>query len=271
MDMHEGDRGISMVREALTERAGRGLVAVMAATLLAGAGSGARAQVGPLAPRWLAGTPTPPVETFTDGLARHHIAPAEKALLAALEEPDGEVRSLAAAQLAAMDDHPALPAITRALDNERDPQVQVNLAGAATWLGSQHGLDQLQLFCANTNMPSAARLDAARYVSNRELATCFPAIEQIERTEQDASVRLLAIQAAVDYRGQQDKAQSLAVAALADLDPAVRIAAADALRSLHATGAIGTLSAALQVEGDDTVREHLREAIRMLRLRDEAH
>jgi HEAT repeat protein len=211
------------------------------------------------------------VETFADGLARHHIALTETALVAALEDPDGEVRSLAAAELAAMDAHPALPAISRAIDNERDPQVLVNLAGAATWLGSRHGLDQLQLVCQNINMPALVRLDAARYVSHRELGTCFPAVEQIERTEQDASLRVLAIQSAALYRGQGDRAQALAVSALADLDPGVRIAAADALRSLHATAATGALNRALQVEGDDTAREHMREAIRVIGLPDTAH
>jgi HEAT repeat protein len=227
--------------------------------------------VAPLASKWLAGTPPPPVETFADGLARHHIATTESALIAALQDPDGEVRSLAAAELAAMDDHPALPAIARALDNERDPQVVVNLAGAATWLGSRHGLDQLQLVCQNTNMPSLVRLDAARYVSHRELATCFPAVEQIERTEQDASVRVLAIQSAALYRGQEDRAGALAISALTDVDPEVRIAAADALKLLHATGSTGALNRALQVEGDDTAREHMRETIRVLGLPAPAH
>jgi HEAT repeat protein len=206
------------------------------------------------------------VETFADALARHSIPLTETALIAALKDSDGEVRSLAAAELAAMDDHPALPAISRAVDDERDPQVLVNLAGAASWLGSRHSLDQLQQVCQNSNMPSGVRLDAARYVSHRQLPGCFSAIEQIERTEQDASVRVLAVQAAASYQGQEDRAEALDASALADLDPTVRIAAADALRALHAAGATGALRAALQAEGDDTVREHLREAIRVLTL-----
>jgi HEAT repeat protein len=224
------------------------------------------AQVAPLAPRWLAGTPPPAVDTFADALAQHHVEPTETALIAALKDPDGAVRSLAAAQLAAMDDHPALPAITRALNDERDPQVQVNLAGAATWLGSRTGLDQLQLICQDGNVPSVTRLDAARYVSHKELPTCFPAIEEIERTEQDPAVRVQAVAAAVNYRGQADKAETLAISALADLDPSVRIAAADALLSLHKPDAIGALNRALQVDADDTAREHIREAVRVLRL-----
>lgn len=46
--------------------------------------------------------------------------------------------------------------------------------------------------------------------------------------------------------------------------PVVRIAAADVLRWLRATGAIAALGKALQIEGDDTAREHLRESIRVL-------
>jgi len=257
---------MSAIGSCSVEAARRCFVLLLAGAVLVAAGTAGHAQVAPLAPKWLAGTPPPPVETFADSLTQHHITLAEPALIAALQDPDGEVRSLAAAELAAMDDHPALPAISRALDNERDPQVVVNLAGAATWLGSRHGLDQLEAVCQNTNMPSLVRLDSARYVSHRELATCYPAIEQIEKTEQDANVRVLAIQSAALYRGQEDKAGALAVSALADLDPAVRIAAADALRSLHAAGATGPLRNALQVEGDDTAREHERETIRVLGL-----
>jgi hypothetical protein len=46
----------------------------------------------------------------------------------------------------------------------------------------------------------------------------------------------------------------------------VRIAAADALLSLHKPDAIGALNRALQVDADDTAREHIREAVRVLRL-----
>jgi HEAT repeat protein len=261
------DREVNILLTRSSAGSARGLfLLLIAGALLTAASVSAPAQMAPLAPRWLAGTPPPPVETFADGLARHHIDLTETALIAALENPDGEVRSLAAAQLAAMDDHPALPAILRALAAERDPQVEVNLAGAATWLGSSHALDQLQLLCQDVNVPSTARLDAARYVSNKELPTCFPAIEQIERTEADPSIRVLAVVAAASYRGQSDRAQALAVSALADLDPTVRIAAADALRFLRATGAVAALARALEIDGDDTAREHLREAIRLLRL-----
>jgi HEAT repeat protein len=228
------------------------------------------AQVAPLAPKWLAGTPIPPVETFADGLARHHIELTEAALIAALQNPDGEVRSLAAAQLAATDDRPALKAILDALEVESDIQVQVNLAGAATWLDSQRALDRLQRLCQNLNVPSTVRLDAARYVSNKGLSTCYPIVEQIAQTDHDANIRVLAIMAAVSYRGQSEKAQSLAVSALSDSDPMVRIAAVEGLRFVHATGALGAMRHALEIDGDDTVREYMREAIRILSAPDKA-
>lgn len=244
----------------------RKLGIVASGALLIAASAGAAAQVAPLAPRWLAGTPPPPVETFAAGLERHHIALTEPALLAALQNPDGEVRSLAAAQLAAMDDHPALKFIVRAFQDERDPQVQVNLAGAATWLGSRLGTEQLETMCRDVNVPSIVRLDAARYVSNKRLATCFPAVREIARTDQDPGVRVQAVLAAGSYRGQADGARAIAARALTDVDPAVRIAAADTLRWLRATDEIGAIDRALRNEGDETAREHLRNAERVLRL-----
>jgi HEAT repeat protein len=226
----------------------------------------ASAQVAPLAPRWLAGNPTPLPETFADGLARHHIDITETSLLAALQDKDGEVRSLAAAQLAAADDHPALKFIIRAMESERNPQVQVNLAGASTWLGSQIGLKQLETMCADINVPSLARLDAARYVSNKDLPTCFASVRDIAHDEQDPAVRAQAVYMASRYRGHGDEAQGVAAYALNDVDPTVRITAADALLSLRATGTIGALESATQKEGDETVREHMRGALRTLKI-----
>jgi HEAT repeat protein len=226
----------------------------------------ATAQVAPLAPKWLAGTPPPPVETFADGLTRHDIPLTEPGLLAALKNPDPEIRSLAAAQLAASDDHPALKEIVRAFQDERDPQVQVNIAGAATWLGSNIAIDQLKVICKDVNQPSTARLDAARYISNKQLSDCFPAVREIALNDQDSTVRALAITTAVNYRSQSDGAQRIAIQALSDIDATVRITAVDALRSLRVTDAIPTLKNCLQGEGDETAREHLREAIRILQL-----
>jgi HEAT repeat protein len=224
------------------------------------------AQVAPLAPKWLAGTPPPPVETFADGLTRHNIPLTEPALLAALKDPDPEVRSLSAAQLAAADDHTALKFMITAFQDERDPQVQVNIAGAATWLGSNIAIEQLKTICRDINQPSTARLDAARYISNKQLSDCFPAVREIARNDQDATVRTLAITAAISYRGQSDGAEKIAVQALNDIDPTVRITAADSLRTLRATDAIPALQSSLQSEGDETAREHLRETLRVLQL-----
>ncbi len=150
--------------------------------------------------------------------------------------------------------------------NERDPQVQVNIAGAASWLGSQRGIAQLEQSCRDVNVPSLTRLDAARYVSNRQLATCFPAVRDIARNDQDESVRVQAIAAAASYWGQAEGAESVAARALNDIDPAVRIAAADALRKLRATNEMAALESAMQHESDETTREHLREAVRVLKL-----
>jgi HEAT repeat protein len=247
-------------------RTAQRLLQRIAPALLITASIAATAQVAPLAPKWLAGTPPPPVETFADGLTRRNIPLTEPDLLTALKNPDPEIRSLAAAQLAASDDHTALKYMITAFQDERDPQVQVNLAGAATWLGSNLAIDQLKVICRDVNQPSTARLDAARYISNKQLPDCFPAVREIVQNDQDATIRALAITTAVYYRGQSDGAKKIAVQALNDIDATVRITAADSLRSLHATDAIPALKNSLPGEGDETAREHLREAIRVLQL-----
>jgi HEAT repeat protein len=222
---------------------------------------GAAAQVAPLAPRWLAGTPPPSVETFSAGLERHHIPLTEQALFDALKNPDGEVRSLAAAQLVAMDDQSALRYIVSAFQDERDPQVQVNIAGAASWMGSHLAIEQLQTMCKDINTPPMTRLDAARYVSHKQLATCFPAVKGIAHYDQDPAVRVQAIFTALNYQGQSSGALEIALQGLKDPEPTVRTAAADALHSLHAVSATKALKDALQSETDQTARGHIREAL----------
>lgn len=258
-------RNMTIVKTARTANL-RLLILALAAASLASSNLAAAQQTAPLAPKWLAGTPTPPVETFADGLQRHHIDTSEPSLIAALQNSDGEVRSLAAAQLAASDDHPALTQILSVMEYEPDPQVKVNLAGAASWLGSSRALDQLQHICQNLNVPSVTRLDAARYVSHKELAGCFSPVKDIARHDQDPAVRAQALLTAANYRGQTSSAGPLAMSSLADRDPTVRITAIDLLKQLNVTEAIGPLRDTLLSENDDTVREHLREAIRALNL-----
>ncbi|HWB33661.1 MAG TPA: HEAT repeat domain-containing protein [Acidobacteriaceae bacterium] len=247
------------------------LAVLSAAAILSAAAATLAAQVSPLAPRWLAGTPPPPVETFASGLERHNIPLTEPALIDALQNPDGDVRSLAAAQLAAMDDHAALPQINHAIGNEHDPQVRVNLAGAATWLGSRYALEQLVQLCQDINTPATTRLDAARYVSHKGVADCYSSVEQIEHTDQDPAMRVLAISAAANYRGQEGSAVLLAGQALQDVEPTVRTAGADALHGLRAVNSIQELEQALHVESDETARGHMREAIQSLRADQATH
>jgi HEAT repeat protein len=76
------------------------------------------------------------LETFAHALTRHHIALTKSALLEALQNPDAEVRGLAAWQLAETKQKDCLPQILRAARDEKNPDTRVNIASAAGNLGS---------------------------------------------------------------------------------------------------------------------------------------
>ena len=87
-------------------------------------------------------------------------------------------------------------------------------------------------------------------------------------TRSGSAVRVQALLTAANYRGQTSSAGPLAMSALADGDPTVRITAIELLKQLNVTEATGPLPDALRSENDETVREHMREALRILRIPD---
>lgn len=92
-------------------------------------------------------------ETIAQALKRHNVEISKGSLLEALHNSDKEVRGLAAAELYELKITGALPDIVRAAEAELDPLTQVNIASAATWMGSEEGLYILKIVCDNSAIP----------------------------------------------------------------------------------------------------------------------
>jgi hypothetical protein len=92
-----------------------------------------------------------PLPTFGELLRRHNIELTQSALIAALKNPDPEVRDLAAQKLAEDKATEAIPAIMQALSSEKVPQTRMNVAFALAVMGESVGFDTLEDNCKNSN------------------------------------------------------------------------------------------------------------------------
>ncbi len=171
--------------------------------------------------------------TILQALEQRHGSTTPAALIEALHDSDKVVRGLAAAELVGEKVSSALPMIVRAAQEERDPQTKVNIASAATWMGSDEGMWMPKVACGDRSYSSWVRVGAARGVFDRGDHGCFPALVELVRSaDRGARVEALsAISQIHDKTEQETKAvESLASDALVDSDVGVRLEAGGALR-----------------------------------------
>lgn len=198
--------------------------------------------------------------TIREALERRHIVLTTAALIEALHDSDKVIRGLAAGELAERKVTGALPEILRAAQGERDPQTKVNIASAATWMGSEEGMRMLKVACTNRSYSSWVRLGAARGVFDRGDHGCFAALlEMVQTGDRGARLEALsAISQVHDMDEQETKTVvSLAVGALRDNDVGVRLAACEALGRTHGAEAIAGLRQAMLTEKEGIVRSEM--------------
>ena len=108
----------------------------------------------------LAETQSASLPTFGELLRRHNIELTQSALIAALKNPDPEVRYLAASKLAEDRASEAIHEIKQALASEKVPWTRMNIAFALAGMGESVGFDTLEDNCKNADTSGHIR---ARY------------------------------------------------------------------------------------------------------------
>ncbi|MGA3318919.1 MAG: HEAT repeat domain-containing protein [Candidatus Korobacteraceae bacterium] len=208
-------------------------------------------------------------ETVVQALKRYGIEVNEAALIQALSDPRKEVRGLSAAELAEMKVTKALPEIVRAAESETDGLTQVNIAAAATWLGSEQGLSLLKGICAERTKPGYVRVAAARNVFKVQDHICFLSlVDMIDRgTDTEGRIEGLGLLAQVspkaDYK--EKEALRLALKALQDPEVIVRLQACEAIKWIGDPRAIPPLQEALGHEQEEVVRDRIAAVLKFLR------
>jgi HEAT repeat protein len=207
-------------------------------------------------------------ETVLQALKRYGIEINEAALIQALSDSRKEVRGLAAAELAEMKVTDALPQIVQAAESEQDGLTRVNIASAATSLGSEQALSILKGLCAEGTMPGYVRVAAAQSVFRMGDHNCFLTLADMVEFGTDTEGRIEGLALLAQVKPKTDKeekiALNLALGALQDPQVMVRLQACDAVRWIGDPKAIAPLQAALDHEQEEVVRNRIAVVLKFL-------
>ncbi|NYF51228.1 HEAT repeat domain-containing protein [Tunturiibacter gelidoferens] len=207
-------------------------------------------------------------ETFSQALSRHGIVLTKPSLIEALRNPDKEVRGLAAAELAEWKATDSLPEILRAGAAERNEPTKVNIAAAATWLGSSEGLGLLKEMCLDQTLDFYVRQNAARNVFDKRDHACFRAVADmmLPSASPDSRIGALYLLSQLNDRTEEETGVvlNLLVGMLTDADLRVRLESCEGLRWLKRPEAIAPLRNALANEREDIVRQRMESTLDFL-------
>lgn len=212
-------------------------------------------------------------ETVGQALKRYGVEINEAALVQALSDSRKEVRGLAAAELADMKLAQALPEIVRAAETEQDGLTQVNIAAAATWLGSDEALSLLKGICETQTKPGYVRVAAARNVlrlpDHTQDHNCFLSlVDMIDSgTDTEGRVEGLDVLAQVSPKADFEEREVLRVALKALQDPEIilRLQACEAIKWIGDPQAIAPLQEAMRHEQEKVVSDRMAAVLKVLR------
>jgi len=211
-------------------------------------------------------------ETFAEFLKRHNIELTEAGLVAALKNPDPEVRDNAAAELAGEKVLTAIPAMKEAFAAEKDPGMQVNIAYAIAQMGDKDGSVALKRLCDTA--PASPRLKAALYMLRLNDESCLDAVMSILRAEPggdhahvEAALSLVSSFHNLEPLDEQ-RLIALTVKLLADPSPSVRMTASQALEQVGDTDVVPSLKKAIADETDQVARSFMQAELQKLKARE---
>ena len=211
-----------------------------------------------------------PLPTFGEVLKRHNIELTQSALIAALKNPDPEVRDLAAQKLAEDKATEAIPVIMQALASEKVPWTRMNIAFALAVMGESVGFETLDDNCNNDDMNEGIRARSAEYLLrfNRDSTTCLSGVLDVLKDGSNGD-KMVAAELLPRYRNlskeNSEKVFTGLVDALHAPNPAVRMAAGRALADFGDTRGIEELGYMIEGEQDELVRSRLQEDLGILR------
>ncbi|MGH7340130.1 MAG: HEAT repeat domain-containing protein [Candidatus Rokuibacteriota bacterium] len=207
------------------------------------------------------------LKSFDELLREHGIELTNEAVVQALENPNPEVRWLAAYKLAADRQVDVIPAVRGALAADPRWSNRLNIGYALAQLGDDVGFETLTQVCRSAE-PLLHRATAARYLIGLGDPSCFEPLLGLLETE-DTDAKIVALSLLGEFEGQvpdlEDRVLTPILDALVDATPAVRLAAVSALDLLDPVTAVKHLEAAAEDEKDESVRSRMMDEVRRLK------
>lgn len=186
----------------------------------------------------------------------------------ALKDGRPEVRSLAAGELATMKDTASTTLIVKAIEAEKDPVVQFNMAASLLSLEPPVGRQYLSKICNDASLPDERRLDAASRLVDVGDIDCLPFLETVlaeTANPADKSSTLLTLARVRPAPGSLlPRIHPALLASLRDRDPAVREYAGRCIAALGDKAATADLRAAIARESDESVRGRMKDSLKEL-------
>jgi HEAT repeat protein len=209
-----------------------------------------------------------PIPSIEEQLREHHVAINKAALVAALMDPDADVRALAAAALGdakiAGRSRKVRGALRIAMAKEIDPEAKIWMAGTLLDMGDLRGDDVLRQMCGDLKLGASIRLTAARFVVSNDKFACHEDVLKIAATGSPVE-RLQAFSVLDRYRAlpERERSDDLAIMCreLDDPDTWVRQEAITALGYSGLQGAIQCLEDAMANETQQSVRSLIQTSI----------
>lgn len=209
--------------------------------------------------------------TLDEALRGHNIELTQSALVDALKNADPEIRYLAAQKLAESKKRDAIPAIVAAFTSEKAPLTRVNIAFALAQLSDATGFGALEDGCSKGRLDPQTSVLSGQYLIDlrHESLPCLNALLDIVQFESDSDgyrIQAASILPRFHELSPVDSGRILAglLKALETSNPAVRMAASDALADLGNSAAIPALRKTAENERDEVVRAHFeRDLLRL--------
>jgi HEAT repeat protein len=207
--------------------------------------------------------------TFKQLLRERNVSLTGEALVAALRDPNPQVRYLAALVLAQDKVSNAVPAIADALKAEKVPETRANIALALAQLGDENGIVAMQEDCDDPGLSPSLRMYAAKYLCDLHKEGCLNAVEGVAGSAKDTGSRVLALSQLARFRhvseADSDKIVSSMATALSDKEPTIRIAAGHGLSAFGSPAGIPYLQKAIAIEHDESVHSIMLADLHRLR------
>ena len=203
-------------------------------------------------------------------LQRHNIELTQPALIAALKNPNPEVRYLAAQKLAEDKAVETIPLIVDAARSEKAPKTRMNMEFALAQFGEESGFAALEENCRSHASGIDARLQSAEYLLmlKRQSKVCLNAVLDGLQSDSDG----YKMQAAGILPGFHDLSREDAervfgglLQALGDSYPLVRLEAGQSLVRLGDARAVPELEKAIAAEPQQEVRWGLEQDVKRLK------